>query len=315
MPKSFFNKFKGGRDIFQPTLLSKTSHSKHKGRGVLDTIKGKNDKSIIKNIGKTFNPKNKKITDKDIGKGAINIQRGMAEATGMASIQRQLGIEPTDEEIAKSTVLTGKIMEEAGTLLGQPELSGLGAGVQAIGEIERGDKDSRLLRNLAINAVSTGAGIGIGQLGGNQTAQIIGSHLVGGALTNMFNKEENKSRNEEDLSHHGQLQNQIEENQHTDDQNTFHNQVQLPSDLQGTNQVSQDVGLKLQGDPNDLAKTEEQFEDDIALMNNGIQMLEFLVNNYNNFEGLDENERGNILEEVIESGLLNNLLDALPTDF
>ena len=193
----------------------------------------------------------------------------------------------------------GSAVSAVGALTGQPELGALGVGLSATGDIVKGGSKESVLRNVAIDV----AGGVAGSFGEDPLSKTL--------LSSVGSKIASDLIPDPDRTHRKQLKDQVKENQHFDDKEQHHNSVQLPSDLQGTGQVKSNVGSNLLARPTDIVKTPQQFENDINSFNNGIQILEFLVGNFNNFEHLNEENKSAILQDALESGLLTNLLDNL----
>lgn len=205
----------------------------------------------------------------------------------------------TKKQAGQKVKLAGKILQAIGTVTKQPEITQTGVGLEVTGDIIKGGK-----------AKDVGARIGkdIGQgVAGPLGAEA--GEAAGGAIGEVFSKKRQEARDEQDKTQHGQLKDQIEENQHIDDKEQHHNTVQLPNDLQATGELKSDVGGKLLANPTDVVSSLVDFEEDITSFQNGIQIIEFLVKNFHNFEHLADVERGQILKEALDTNLLNELLE------
>ena len=200
----------------------------------------------------------------------------------------------------------GKILEAIGTVTAQPELVGLGLGLEVGGDILEGGTDKEIARRL----IETGIGAVAGNVVGGGVGGIVAGQVASGVTNELFDALDSQGEIT-DRTHNQQIGTQIKENQHMDDKEQHHNQVQLPSDLQGTGQVATNVGSKLNADPNDVVKTVAEFEEDIDLFDSGVNVLEFMLNNFQTFEHLANTDKDEILTEVLNSGLLTNLLAEL----
>lgn len=206
------------------------------------------------------------------------------------------------ERIGKGLEKVGGLISTIGTLTEQPEISGLGLGIQATGDVVEGGKNKEIAKRLVGTVAGAIAGQVAGEAGFNPVNQVILGNLgskVGTKLVDSIT----------DRTHDQQIKTQIVENQASDDQE-HQNQVQLPSDLQSGNQVI-GIGEKLKTNPTDIAKNTEEFDKDIKAFENGIEILEFLVNNYNTFEHLSNADKDEVLGVALQTGLLDKLVDNL----
>lgn len=271
MPKNFFNHHKKSRSIFQPNL-HKIKHLSQIGKPP-------------KIFRQTFK------SNKDVNNDGKVSKR---EETG-ATIRQ-----------------VGQMATIVGSLTGQEELTLLGTGLEVTGEIVSGGSAKDVAIRIGADIVGTAVGQATGGLGGGQIAQIVAGNIatnltqkVAGRVFDSFGKSDG------DRSQNDQLREQLTENQHIDDKESHHNSVQLPSDLQGLGAVKQDVGLTLERNPTDIVQKVDEFEEDIDSFRTGAQVLEFLVSNFDNLEHLTEKEQGEIFQEALNSGLVDNLLNEL----
>jgi len=192
--------------------------------------------------------------------------------------------------------LAGQIITAVGVVSGQPEIAAAGVGVSVIGEVVKPRKQGE----------NIGGSIG-GAIAGPLGARILGA---GGEECDEENAKEESSK---DRTHHGQIKEQIKEHQHFNDKEQHHNQVQLPNELQGTNQVASGVGSSLSTNPADVVSKADDFEEDIEMFKNGTEVLEFMTNNFNTFEHLTQSEKDEILGDILGTKLLDETLDGLIT--
>jgi hypothetical protein len=223
---------------------------------------------------------------------------------------------------------TGAIMRKVGGGINQagfviaqiptPETKALGAALSVVGTtteitgdiIERKDGAEATLRRIGSDLGSAAGGLLASELNAGPAGQFVAGQ-IGGAVGRKIGKEVGKEIDvhDADRKHHKQIKDQIDENKHESDKHDHHNSVIVPDDLQGDTQTN--VGETLTNDPKDSAKTADEFENDIDLLDTGIKVIEFLVNNYDSFEHLSDEEQVEVLEEALDTQLLDDLLDKL----
>ena len=277
MGRNFMNKHHRGK--FEHKLL-KLTHQKHIGRKLKKEIK-KAEKGLGSSIKQGF---------QDAGS---SIKQGFEDAG--SAIKKDIKKIPF-KKIGQTTVLAGEILQAVGTITDQPELIAAGVGLEVVGEIEKGGSFKKITS--AIGSDIVGSFIG-GPLG-SQIGAALGS-AVGGAL----DTKRDEFFDENDKTHHGTIVNNIKENQHIDDKEQHHNSVLLPDNLQASGITKTDVGAKLLNPSTDTSKKE--FEEDVDGLKTARDIMEFLTNNFSQFETLSEQEKSDIFSDALKTNLFDEL--------
>lgn len=235
----------------------------------------------------------------------------------------------------------GKILNAIGVATAQPELVAVGTGLQGLGEGLEGDDPRKIFSDIGAGlgqqfggtlGESAGRGIG-GEFGGSFTDDperqtkpvdtpeatvrrkpetkplnvIRPVHSVGGKI----HQEESKSLENaiDDRTHHDQLLTQIGENSHRDDKNTHHHNVSIPTGLTALGGSLSGVGETAQMDRKDVADNKlRELENQIPQQNTVLSLLELASDNIGVIEALAEGDRNRVLDEILDSGLLENLV-------
>ena len=278
MPKSFRNKFKKAKHSLTHNKISNNAK-----------------------IGVEILP---------IGNLPISHKNQEALARGLNPVQA------TEDFIAmrgtKKGKKVGQILETLGsgastigTLTGQPEISAIGTGLTIAGGYEKGETAGEIIGN------AVGSYVG-GKLGGSSVAgQLIGSQIGGKmgekVITGIEGVVDGRNGNR---THHDQLKTQIAENSHKSDQLEHHNNTSLSNDLKASGDFKTgSVGETIQNQEHHATSQEgQELENELQQLETTNDVLSFLVNNLPVIMALQGGDRDEILDEVLDSGLLDQML-------
>ena len=194
----------------------------------------------------------------------------------------------------------GGVISLAGAVTGQPEIAAVGVGLQVVGEFEEGKSAGEIVGGVV------GGFIG-GELGGPVGGKIGGD--IGSKLGSGIDKELGDTST--DRTHNKQHKDQIVENQHMSDK-AQHHKVQLPNDLQATGRETGGVASNLGKGLLDVAA------DNVGEILAGVDgaqevgaLIKFLSANFDTIEHLTQVDQDKIFDEVLDSGLLEEILGAI----
>ena len=207
----------------------------------------------------------------------------------------------------------GKVLETVGSgvsLVGlataQPELGLLGTALTMAGGYEKGEAPAEIigegigsyLGGKALGATALGAEAG-GLIGGNIGGKIGGD--LAKELEGMIDKRPG-GRNHQD-----QIKEHIGENSHRIDGMEHHNSGVLPGDLRAQGDVKTSTGATAQQSHSATSQEAQQLEDEIQALNTTNAVLSVLVENLPMILQLTTQDRNEVLDEVLDTGLVNEL--------
>lgn len=190
----------------------------------------------------------------------------------------------------------GQVASTIGLATEDPLLSGIGTGLSVIGGYEKGETTGEILGG-AIGSV-----IG-GRLGGEfgKTGQLLGGALGGNIGSGALKAIEEMA----DGTHNTEIKRQIAERSHLSDKYDHHQNVSLPSDLKAPGDNKANVGETLQREHNIANKIDMELE---ILEDNPTDVLSYLMDNFSVIEKLGDVERNMILDEILDSNVLADIL-------
>ncbi|MHA2344248.1 MAG: hypothetical protein ACXADW_20500 [Candidatus Hodarchaeales archaeon] len=207
----------------------------------------------------------------------------------------------------------GQILETVGSgvsLVGlataQPELGVLGTALTMAGGYEKGEAPAEIigegigsyLGGKALGATALGAEAG-GLIGGN-----IGGK-IGGDLAKEF--EGMIDRRPGGRNHNDQLKEHIGENSHRIDGMEHHNSGVLPGDLKPDGHDKTSTGATAQQGHQATSQEAQELENEISFLNTTNDILSVLVENLPMILQLTTRDRNEVLDEVLDTGLVNEL--------
>jgi hypothetical protein len=197
-----------------------------------------------------------------------------------------------------------------GTATGQPEISALGTGLTVAGGYEKGDKPAEIIGE-AVGSYLGGRYLGGASVGGQVIGSSVGSAIggkIGGegfkALEGLVDSRPG-GRN-----HTDQLKEQVAENSHKSDGMEHHNSGVLPSDLKPDGFSKAPTGETANQPHHATSQEGQQLEDEIQTLQNTQQVISYMVDNLPIILALSQADRNEVLDEVLDSGLVDEILQA-----
>ena len=194
------------------------------------------------------------------------------------------------------------ILEKIVEFTGQPEIIAVGVGLDTIGKFESGDNIGGIVGGVIGDLVGQ-------QLGGEfeKRGETIGKQI--GGFIGSENHPKEKNPEPTDRTHNDQLADQITENQHTDDKEQHHPDIQAQTDLTA-NSNSGIIGSSLLENNIDKLTNNLNIElnNEILQLTNVNDVLGFISRNLGNINNLSNVNENRVFDELIATGFLNSIL-------